>query len=168
MPWGVLPQRQVARRSRPKQLGGDNGGWMPAPISHVPNLPRRLFPLQSTHTSVFAGAGVRVLSMGNHTHPYEECSAHALSLSSGRKSRVFRLSSNPPSLSPQRESGARLDPFSPLFSPQRESRAIFPFQPGSYLQKSSSWDVNLSIRRVLVGITVLVHNRGSGFPLRRE
>ena len=168
MPWGVLPQRQVARRSRPKQLGGDNGGWMPAPISHVPNLPRRLFPLQSTHTSVFAGAGVRVLSMGNHTHPYEERSAHALSLSSGRKSRVFRLSSNPPSLSPQRESGARLDPFSPLFSPQRESRAIVPFQLGSYLQKSSSWDVNLSIRRVLVGITVLVHNRGSGFPLRRE
>ena len=33
MPWCVLPQRQVARCSRPKQLGGDNGGWMPAPIS---------------------------------------------------------------------------------------------------------------------------------------
>ena len=151
MPWCVLPQRQVSRRSRPKQLGGDNGGWMPNPISHVPNLPRRRFPLQSTHTSVFAGAGVRVLSMGNHTHPYAERSAHALPLSSGRKSRVFRLSSNPPSL-----------------SPQRESRALFPFQLGSYLQKSSSWDVNLSTRRVIVGITVLVHNRGSGFPLRRE
>ena len=151
MPWCVLPQRQVARRSRPKQLGGDNGGLMPAPISHVPNLPRRRFPLQSTHPSVFAGAGVRVLSMGNHTHPYAERSAHALSLSSGRKSRVFRLSLNPPS---------------PL--PQRESRALFPIQPGSCLQECSSWDVNLSTRRVLVGITVLVHNQGSGFPLRRE
>ena len=29
-------------------------------------------------------------------------------------------------------------------------------------------DVNLSTRRVLVGITVLVHNRGSGIPRRRE
>ena len=32
----------------------------------------------------------------------------------------------------------------------------------------STWDVNPSTRRVLVGITVLAHDQGSGFPLRRE
>ena len=54
------------------------------------------------------------------------------------------------------------------FSPQRESRALSPIQAGSCLRECSSWDVNLSTRRVLVGITVLVHNYGSGFPRRQE
>ena len=44
----------------------------------------------------------------------------------------------------------------------------FPIQPGACLQECSRWDVNLSIRRVLVGTTVLAHNQGSGFPLRRQ
>ena len=102
--------------------------------------------------------------------------------------RIFRLSSNPPSLLPQRESGSlltviimkigvfilmrdpgkairnyyenRLFSFScvvleehPQFSPQWESRVLFPIQPGSCLQECSSWDVNLSTRRVLETIS---------------
>ena len=81
--------------------------------------------------------------------------------------RAFRLSLNPPSFSSQRESGTHLDPYSPSFSSQRESRALFPIQPGLDLQQCSSLDVNLSARRVLVGIIVLVHYQGSGLPLRR-
>ena len=98
--------------------------------------------------------------------------------------RIFRLSWNPPSLVPQRESGSLLPVIimkigcfhssyvvledHPQLSPQWESRVPFPIQPGSCPQECSSWDVNLSTRRVLVGITVLVHNQGSGFPLRQE
>ena len=44
--------------------------------------------------------------------------------------RVFRLSSNPPSLLPRLESGDHLDPYSPSFSPQRESGVYFdPYSP---------------------------------------
>ena len=83
--------------------------------------------------------------------------------------RIFRLSSNPPSLLPQRESRSLLPVIimkigcfhssyvvledHPQFSPQWESRVLFPIQPGSCLQECSSWDVNLSTRRVLETIS---------------
>ena len=43
--------------------------------------------------------------------------------------RVSRLSSNPPSLLPYRESGSHLNPYLPSFSSQRESRALFQPNP---------------------------------------
>ena len=46
-----------------------------------------------------------------------------------------------------------------------------PFLPSNLMRvcrKWSSWDVDLSTRRVLVGITVSAHDQGSGFPQRRE
>ena len=54
------------------------------------------------------------------------------------------------------------------FSPQRESRTLPPIQPDAGLQEWSGWDDGLSTRRVLLGITVLAFDQGSGFPLRRE
>ena len=59
-------------------------------------------------------------------------------------------------------------PLLPSFSPQRESRALSPIQPDAGLQEWSRWEVDMSTRSVLVGITFLVHDQGSGFPLRRE
>ena len=59
-------------------------------------------------------------------------------------------------------------PNNPSFSPQRESRALSPIKRAVGLQKWSRWDVDLSTRRVLDGITALAHDQGSGFPLRRE
>ena len=73
-----------------------------------------------------------------------------------------------PSLLPQRESGGHLDPYSACFSPQRESRALSPIQPDAGLQEWFRLDIGLSTRRVLVDKTVLAHEGGSGFLLRRE
>ncbi len=52
--------------------------------------------------------------------------------------------------------------------PQRESRALSPIQPDAGLQEWSRWDVDLSTWLVLVGIAILVHDRGFVFPLRRK
>ena len=85
---------------------------------------------------------------------------------SGR--RVFRLSSNPLSILPRRESGVYLDPYSPSFPSQRESRALSPSNPLRVCRNVPVGTSTRPTRRVSFGITVLANNQGSGFPLRRD
>ena len=118
-------------RARPRFFAGTLDCPPPFPPPHHPS-----FPPPHPHHSLADPPPVIIMKIG-HFHPHVW---HGQGHGNSRRPTPVIPAALPSS-----------------FPPQRESRDLSPIQPGAGLQEWFGRDIDLSTRRVLVGITVSAH-----------